>query len=370
MTSCDLVLCVSVGPGEVLGALDILDAGRCYLDGHYRVVVVDDTGGSSLWWRLRAYDEVDYLRNWRRHGLRHLLRSIQKAYRHVLAHYDGAAVLTLDSDALITGPGLSADTLSYLRAHAEAGILGSTRWREREDAYWGAKLERNIEHWRDAVEKARRWGYRLGESALGGAYVLSRSCLEDMDRAGYLSRHPAGERIACDVVFSLFARSLGYEIHDLAGPGQPFALAWRGLPIPKEAIVAQEKKVIHSVKFGVDDLRIRGYFARIRRHRVGRLGTAPGNGRSRSGRPGRAGGRRLRVSLLCWRLAVVAVDADRLSRARCLLRRARAVNGGRPTTWGLLILCLLPPGIPRMLLGLGRQGRRFMDRLTTWERVA
>jgi len=370
MTSCDLVLCVSVGPGEVLGVLDILDAARAYLDGRYRVIIVDDSGGSSLWWRVRAYDEVDYLRNWKRRGFRHLVRSIQKAYGHVLSRYDCAAVLKLDTDAIITGPGLSSDILAYLGAHPKVGMLGAVSATESDRAHWQARLEANIDHWRALVAEAGRWGYRLGESALGGAYALSRPCLEAIGRAGYLSRHPQGERIAEDVTFSLFVRSLGYEIHEFGGREQPLALAWRGLPMAKEEVIARQKKVVHSVKFQIHDLRVRGYFERIRRQRMRRIEPAADGRSTRRALPTPAGVRRLRVGLLCRRLAVAAVGAGRLSRARCLLRRASAVGGWQPATWCLLTLCLFPRGIPRVLLGLGRQGRRFMQRLATRERPA
>src|SRR5262245_56595261 len=135
---CDLVLCMAVGPGEVTGALDVLDAARCYLDGRYRVVVVDDTGGARLWAEARRYEEVDYLRNWRRRGFRHLLASVQRAYSHALERYDFAAVLKLDTDALITGPGLSADIVGYLETHPRAGMLGAVAATLSDCAHWRA----------------------------------------------------------------------------------------------------------------------------------------------------------------------------------------------------------------------------------------
>jgi len=143
--------------------------------------------------------------------------------------------------------------------------------------------------------------YRTFESALGGAYALSRPCLEAIGRAGYLSRHPQGERIAEDVTFSLFVRSLGYEIHEFGGREQPLALAWRGLPMAKEEVIARQKKVVHSVKFQIHDLRVRGYFERIRRQRMRRIEPAADGRSTRRALPTPAGVRRLRVGLLCRR---------------------------------------------------------------------
>jgi hypothetical protein len=363
-TSCDLLVCVAVGPGEGLGILELLDAARCYLDGRYRVIVVDDTGGARVWSQLKSYGEVDYLRNWRRRGFRHLLQSNQRAYRHALDHYDFGAVLRVDTDALITGPGLSSDIIGYLESHRTVGMLGAVAATESGRAYWRDRLDANMAHWRELVEKAEDFGYQRAESALGGAHALSRRCLEDMRRAGYLSRRSRGARIAEDVTTSLFVRALGYEIHEFGGPDQPFALAWRGLPMSKEEIVARKKKIIHSVKFKAQDLRIRGYFARIRRQHATPV-RPPGAGAPPAIPPAHRTGR-VRVALLCRQLAITALTARRVGRARRRLRTAVTVDPWLLGAWGMRLGCWLPWGAPWILLGAGRAALHVARKLAAW----
>ncbi len=264
----DLVICVPVGPGEVLGIVDLIESAKCYLDGRYRFVVVDDSGSLEVWRAVRKYSEVDYLRNWRRRGFRKLPQTIRKCYRYALQNYQFPFILKIDADALITGPGLIHDIKEHVTRHPKAGMLGSYRITSenttREFSLMGDILKENWIYWKEIIEKAQRFGYELGENTQGGAYVITRPCLEDMQRAGYLIAKPRGTVYVEDVTFSLYSRSLGYELHDFAKVGQPFAIAWRGLPIPKEEVVKQGKKVIHSVKYATEDIQIRDYFRKIR----------------------------------------------------------------------------------------------------------
>ena len=91
-----LILTMAVGPGGLLGALELLDSARAFLRGPYRAVIVDDSGELSTWLSLRRYREVTVLRNWRRRGIQGLLASLQRTYRHTLRSYDFAAILRVD----------------------------------------------------------------------------------------------------------------------------------------------------------------------------------------------------------------------------------------------------------------------------------
>lgn len=339
-----LVICIAVGPGEELGALEVLVASRVYLEGPYRIVVVDDTGGLTLWWNLRAYPEVDYIRNWRRRGFAKLLDSLQRAYSHALDHYRFEALVKFDTDALVTGPGLDADILAYLRTHPEVGMLGSRSWREREDETWGALLEKNAVYWGPFIARATQHGYRLGESALGGVYALSRPCLEAMRAAGYLTLRPAGDRIAEDVIFSLLVHAVGYEIHEFAGSGQPLALAYRGLPLLPEEVLSRGKKAIHSLKFSDEELTVRAFFSRARRAAVGRCGAATGS----AVRTARRVDRR-RAFILWRRRGDAALRAGRPRAARRLFTRCMGLRPASPSLWLRLGVTALPPALGNRL---------------------
>jgi hypothetical protein len=334
--SIPLLIVVAVGPGERLGVLELLDSARAYLRGPYRAIVVDDTGDVATWWALRRYPEVDVLRNWRRRGLQHLLGSLQRGYRHALEQYDFQAVLKLDTDALITGPGLDADILTLVQAHPTAGVFGSQTWRERQDDFWKERLEANLPMWGPIMERAERYGYQRGEAVLGGAYVVTHACLAGWAQEGFLGITPTGLRIAEDVTFSLFARALGYELHDVSGPSDPFALAYRGLPMPPHSLLARGKKVVHSVKLGAEDLRHRAVFARARHRAAG-----PSVSRTRSAR--------LRTWLRWRATAARALDEGRPRRARAILWRCLSVVPGQPEVWIGLVASLLPTTLYRGL---------------------
>ena len=352
---------MAVGPKECLGALELLDSARVFLEGPYRMVIVDDSGELGTWRALARYPEVDILHNWRRRGFRHLLASLQRAYRHVLRRYDFDAVLKVDTDALITGPGLDRDILAAVRADPNLGMAGSRSWPERDDPQWRRRMEESMATWGPIIERAERHGYQRGESVLGGAYVLSRRCLAAIDSAGFLRLRPKGTRIAEDVTFSLFVRAVGYEIQELAGPTQPFALAYRGLPIPPREILARGKKIIHSVKLSPSDLVIRAIFTRNRRRALERPGT-PGPDVSRTIALAK---RTARVcAWLRWRsVGALALRQDRPRRARRIFRRCAAIGPANVEVWLGLAGSWLPTWLLLPLRWLRRYSVLALDRL-------
>jgi hypothetical protein len=339
---------MAVGPGELLGAIELLDSARAFLRGPYRAVVVDDSGGLATWLSVRRYREVTVLRNWRRRGSTRLLASLQRAYRHALRSYDFAAILKVDTDALITGPGVDGDILSFLRGHPRAGMIGSRSWPDRTDHVWRRVLEENQAMWGSLLRLAQEHGYVAGESVLGGAYVLSRACVEALDAKGYLDLVPTGPRVAEDVTFSLLTQAAGFELHEFAAPDQPFALAWRGLPMPPAQILAQGKKVVHSVKLEPADLSIRTIFARNRRRH-----TAAAASHLPAGTPALAARtQRLRIWLKRRPVAARALREDRPVQARRMLRRCARILPARPVIWVGLAASLLPGFLSRPLQAL------------------
>jgi hypothetical protein len=329
-----------VGPGGLLGAVEVLDSARTFLVGSYHVVVVDDSGELATWRNLRRYREVTILRNWRRRGISGLIVSLQRAYRHVLHQYDSAAVLRIDQDALITGPGVDADILAFLRAHPRAGMIGSRNWLDRADDMWRHVLEENEAMWGSLVRRAGEHGYVPGESVLGGAYVLSHACLEALERNGYLDLVPRGPYVAEDVVFSLLTQAVGFELHGFAGPDQPFAMAWRGLPMPPAQILATGKKVVHSVKFEPPDMAIRTIFARNRQRH---LRAAPRDLEDTTALAART--RRLRFWLKWRPRAAHAFRESRPARARRILRRCARITPTQPLLWVALAASLVPASL-------------------------
>lgn len=342
-----LVVVMAIGPGERLGALELLDSARVFLEGPYRVVVVDDSGEIGTWRAVARYPEVDLLHNWRRRGWERLLASLQRAYRHVLTRYDFEAILKVDTDALFTGPTLDADILGALRSHPAVGMAGSRSWPDSAHAHWGRLLEENMGMWGPIIQQAERHGYQRGESVLGGAYVLSRRCVCALEAGGFLRLTPSGPRISEDVTFSLFVRAVGHELHELGGPTGPFALAWRGLPMSPREILARGKKVVHSVKFSGSDLSSRALFARNRRRALSQLG----NGDREGARTVALARRTARVrAWIRWRLVGArALAEDRRRAARRIFRRCAVIVPTNSEVWLGLAVSLLPGCLYRPL---------------------
>jgi hypothetical protein len=333
-----------------------LNSARLFLRLPYRVVVIDDSRELGTWRRLARYREVDLIRNWRRNGINHLVRSLRRGYRHALGRYDFEAILKVDTDALITGSGVDEDILRFVRDHPNAGMIGSRSWRDRTDHVWRKVLEDNQAMWGSYLRLAQAHGYVTGESVLGGAYVLSRACVATLGAKGYLNLQLTGDYLSEDVMFSLLAQAAGFELKEFADRGQPFALAWRGLPMPPNQILAEGKKVVHSLKLDAEDLALRAVFARNRR-RV----AAAGSSRLPSETLAlERHSRRLKIWLKWCPVAVRALRENRPIRARRIFRRCARVLPGLPLVWGGLVASFLPRSVNRSLYALRRAARRII----------
>lgn len=194
---------------------------------------------------------------------------------------DPRVVLRLDSDAVVTGPEPEADAERYFDSHPEVGLLGSYRVTvsggERSFAWAARQLRRETRLrqrtpadlrrslvLRRMVHDAARHGYEPGEHALAAATFLSRACLDALSDRGLLEREALrGSGLGDDHLTGLAVRSLGLRIGDFAPDPHPIGVAWKGLPLPPEALLARGKKIVHSVKSyrGSDEGTLREYFA-------------------------------------------------------------------------------------------------------------
>ncbi len=85
----------------------------------------------------------------------------------------------------------------------------------------------------------------VGAHCLGGAYAVSGQFL---NRAELQWRPWVGTGLSEDVVVGILCAAAGLRMRSLVGPGEPFALAWQGLPDTPEAIAAGGHSIVHSVK--------------------------------------------------------------------------------------------------------------------------
>jgi hypothetical protein len=96
-----------------------------------------------------------------------------------------------------------------------------------------------------------------GAHCLGGAYAVSRRFLDRTE----LSWQPwVGTGLGEDVVVGILCAAAGLQMRSLVGPGEPFALAWQGLPGTPDEITAGGHSIVHSVKAPTlhEERRLRG----------------------------------------------------------------------------------------------------------------
>jgi glycosyltransferase involved in cell wall biosynthesis len=268
----DAIIFIPFTDGELSMVLDTLESIDRFVEEPHHVIAVDDCSRDRLDETLRrARPDITVFRNERKNGGRSgLYVTMANACKHALDRFSFRVFMKMDTDALMVGPGLVAQTIRYFEGHPEAGILGSYRVRadgQRRSwlkwklgflyeanplrALWGQKPL-----WRDPIRMARRRAYDVGENVLGGAYLIRRECLDAMRRDDLLDYEYEAvlseSRIGDEIIFSLMCKAAGFDLHDFGSPEHSMALALTCLPLAKEEILRQHKTVIHSVKRGKD----------------------------------------------------------------------------------------------------------------------
>jgi hypothetical protein len=175
----------------------------------------------------------------------------------------------LDTDAAVIAP--FSECLRRALADDQVGVIGSydrsATGATRDWSMWERPLARAHRRWsvtyradgrrvlwhkrrrdRRDVRRLRAAAARwtpIGAHCLGGAYGVSRSFLT---RAELDWRPWVGTHLSEDVVVGTLCAASGLQMRGLVAPGEPFALAWRGLPASPEEIRAHEHSIVHSVK--------------------------------------------------------------------------------------------------------------------------
>lgn len=279
---------VPIGPGREC-ALDTLESIDHYCAEPHMVVVVDDCTTDGTYEALVSKKKPNWciLRNSRPMGRDRLVHSLAKGYRLVLQQFPCPLIFRLDQDALLIKPDVISDALAYANTHKEVGLFGVyecdyNRPRSydvhrkliNKEVRWYRKLTGSQPSWSGLLRRAEHRGYRRGDNVFGGAYFLTRSCLEGMDRLGALDvPFHWHSRLMEDVYYSIAAVASGFKMGHFAAPDGPLCLEWRGLPYPAAQLAKTHFKVIHSVDRGQNTDRTtnnfrtaREVFASIRQH--------------------------------------------------------------------------------------------------------
>jgi hypothetical protein len=194
-----------------------------------------------------------------------LYLTLSLAYLHAHRHYDFEVLLRLDTDALVIGDRPETDAIAFFRQHPRAGLIGLYRHGthpDRDDHHWSksrlAEESRGSSalcdpvlafSWWRLMRRARVHGFRPGDYVFGGAYFMSSACVRTLAEKNLLARKALGRSLLEeDHILGVLATSAGLEMADFSSDAGPMALEWKRLPCSPEQLVADDRKITHSVK--------------------------------------------------------------------------------------------------------------------------
>lgn len=262
-----LIVVIPLGPKCQLDYIaDTIESIQHYARSSYHIVLVDDSQ-KGMGQRVQAiFPNVEVIVTKESMGkLCGLYVTLSRAFRQVLAQYHFDALLRMDTDALIIGKAPERAAIELFRKQPHVGMAGQypldyngEPW----DISWPRGqmirftrtyrfIRRPRAHWKLLMLylRARRNGYRTGESVFGGACFFSEPCLRRLEAQGLLPYRPFKNVVLEeDHLFSLIVKAAGFELGNLS-TGGPVACAWLGLPAAPEELHERGKKIIHSTRF-------------------------------------------------------------------------------------------------------------------------
>ncbi|PTY07697.1 hypothetical protein DB347_05560 [Opitutaceae bacterium EW11] len=202
-----------------------------------------------------------------------LVCGLLAAFRYALSLPDWEILLRLDDDAMVARP-FSERARQLFAENDRIGELGYYEFGRRpapgEYHYFFGPFYRrskllshhddvnglwfSLTGWRRSVRlmirDACRNGYVFGEFCQGGAYFLSRRCLERF--AAYRPFRNPWRFAYCDFTedffFAIATRAVGMDIRYVADDDRFLNLKWKGLSRPAEELLREGYAIVHSVK--------------------------------------------------------------------------------------------------------------------------
>ncbi|MDQ3644653.1 MAG: hypothetical protein M3356_03985, partial [Actinomycetota bacterium] len=270
------VFLVLAGPGEGERVADLIASIHHYEGADVKILIVDDATEDCRAGVLQAqFPDVDVLRtSWPIGGIHRQFPQMARALRELPERYDFRVLAKVDSDALVTGPGLTQAAEAVFASHPRTGLLGTTvsypdgtprrgmfafeAWMIAHSRRWSRRVRRLF----DAAADAREGPYVRVQ---GGVYLVSRAALETAAQRGLLRwRQPWWSRMGEDVIMSAVVEAAGFAQGSWGGPGEPIASAQNVLPLALADIVAQRRLAVHSVRRGLhgeSEEHVRAFFA-------------------------------------------------------------------------------------------------------------
>ncbi|PIQ22763.1 MAG: hypothetical protein COW65_01210 [Cytophagales bacterium CG18_big_fil_WC_8_21_14_2_50_42_9] len=286
----DLVVVMPIGPnGNVNYIDDTINSIKYYFSCKYKLIILDDSHKGTGDAIQKMHPDAEVLKTKKNRGVNAgLYLNLCQAYQHALQQYNFEVLLKIDDDALITGHDPDQEALQFFRKNPGIGMAGLYQTGEnftnflgnQVDNSWPRKqlmkdtctwkiMRRPIANFtlRKLFFKAIRKGYEIGENIQGGAYFLSKACLNKLNETQYLPvTNLKTVNLGEDHLLSLLTKLAGFKLGDLSSGNLPLGTTWKGLPGSPEVLRSKGKKIIHSTRSWQDmnEDQIRAYFKQFR----------------------------------------------------------------------------------------------------------
>ena len=230
-----------------------------------RIIVVDDSR-RALGAELGERYELTNLIASAQGLLGSLYLNLSDGFKEALAQ-PFQVLVRLDTDALISGSDFEFKAIKSFSADPKVGSLGSfrigyncigvrdTSWAKRRLLVYlathGWRRPRQAQMILGLLRRARKHGYKLGDSIMGGAAVYRYDAVAALDESGLLGRPELAEiGLQEDHVFGLCLLSLGYQLGEFGNQFDdlPMGVDWKGLPAAPAELIELGKSIIHSTK--------------------------------------------------------------------------------------------------------------------------
>lgn len=312
----DTIILMPIGPGLNLDFIrDSMDSIRRFCKSSWKFLLVDDSKSNAAKHLLHAGEGIVLTTKGVGGVFGGLYVNKCKAFKLALETFDFRVLLSMDTDALMTGPAPDIDAIDYFDKHPSAGILGSYKitccGRSREFSEEGRLLLSevrfcirnllretlkaaqntrgdNISQGVRSVAAVLRNGFKrlgvkrellalceaaapnqyvYGEHVQGGAFFVNPILIRKWNDRGYLTKKAlATSRISDDVIFGLLTKAASMELHDFGQPLGPMCVRWKGLPAHPTELIRRRCKIVHSTKdfAGFREAEIRELFRQSR----------------------------------------------------------------------------------------------------------
>lgn len=279
MKKVTLVVVIPIGPFCRFEYIcDTIESVIHYVSNSHVIILNDDSGKDTGQAVKNRFPDLIVLKTSKNYGRdAGLYLNLSQAFIYAYKHFDFEVLLRLDTDALVIGYNAEIEAIKFFTDHPDVGLIGSYRFDCNGDARYFTKASDQIKNdisftgifknrkelmahpfkriygilfLKKIFRKSRHNGYETGEHCMGGAYFISRTCIEKLYKNGLLFRVEIGwSSLQEDMIFGLFLYSVGMKLGDFATENLPMGLRWRGLPCSPECLLSKQKKIIHSTRF-------------------------------------------------------------------------------------------------------------------------